>query len=682
MPRNWLQKVCDQLSPASLSKVERRPRGRIPARVEPLEVRTLLANPTVNNPPGAPFTIGENIGTNLAGYTDPVTGTTQTNTTNGFLVANLTATDTDAGDSISSWRIVSGNGPNNDAFRIDNNGPFGGRLVVNNFAAINFENTPTFTLGVQALDTLTPNGASATLNITVNVTNRNDVPFIVQNQFFTVAENAVAGTVLNNSPVQAFTAINQNPATPGTSLNPNDPNFAGGRGTNNVSGQTDSNNSSAGDGVQNGTLRYEILRASSSTVTQGGVGNEVQNISKDGALFAGQFILSHTSQLPITSSTNGANNEVQSLDMGAVPNSTRFFTLTFTTVNPDLTLNRQTTRHLHYNSTPAEVQAELELLSNIGAGNVGVTGGGGSPWNIEFIGTLQQTDVQTLDVTAYTDSLNYGDLFSDNAANIQAALAGLPTIGAGNVAVSALAGGTGWQVTFQGALANTNVNQIGVLNRNDILNISSDTPTLGRLTITQAPDPYLIGSRAFDGQAGLVSGIEFQNAFFGGNQFAVLVRVADRSVVNSQGTNVANGLQTLSYTEYIAVAITDQSEAAPQVQDKTFNISESSPNGAVVGKVDEPGNPNDVVDPEGTQSFSYQIIGGNTNGAFAINSLTSEITVANSAALDFETGPAYRLLVRVTDSASPNLSTVAAMDINLLDFNEPTTIPDGQSFDV
>ncbi len=668
MPRNWLQKVCDQLSPASFKKVERRPRGRLPARVEPLEVRSLLAAPVIGTPP-ALTQLGENIGTNIADpYVDPVTGTNQNNTINGDVVLDLNATDADL-HAIVAWTITGGNNPNN-AFAIDANGT----ITVNNFAAINFEDTPNFALTVTARDSNNETSAAVTVNIALQ--NRNDVPFITQNQFFTVAENAVAGTVLNGSPVEAFTAIDQNPAAPGTSLNPNDPNFAGGRGVGNVAGQTDSNNSNAGDGVQNSTLRYEILRASSGTATQGGAGNEVQNIVKDGALLVGQFLLFHTSQLPVTTTTQGslAVDEVQQLNMGAFPNANRFFTLTF---------NGQTTRHLHYDSTAAEVQSELELLSTIGAGNLLVTGGGdgngtAAPWNITFIGTLSKTDVNSLDVTAYTDSLNY----SASAGQIATALTGLPTIGAGNVAVAALGGGTGWQVTFQGALANTNVNQIGVLNRNDILNISSDTPTLGRLTIVGAPDPYLIGSRSFDGQAGLVSGVEFQNAFFGSSQFAVLVRVADRSVVNSQGTNVANGMQTLSYTEYIGIGITDQSESAPQVQDKVFSISEASPNGAVVGKVDEPGDPNDVVDLEGTQVFSYAIVGGNTNGAFAINSLTSEITVANAAALDFETGPAYRLLVRVTDSASPNLSTIAAMDINLTDFNEPTTIPDGQAFNV
>ncbi len=662
MPRNWLQKVCDQLAPTSLKKVERRPRGRIPMRVQPLEVRSLLAAPVIGNPP-AVTQLGENIGTNIADpYIDPVTGTNQNNTINGDVVLDLNATDAD-GHAIVAWTITGGNNPNN-AFAIDNNGT----ITVNNFAAINFEDTPNFALTVTARDSNNETSNAVTVNIALQ--NRNDVPFITQNQLFTVAENAVAGTVLNGSPLQAFTAIDQNPAAPGTSLNPNDPNFAGGRGTGNVSGQIDSNVNNAGDGVQNGTLRYEILRASSSTVTPGSAGaSEVQNISKDGTLLVGQFLLFHTSQLPITSSVNGAGNEVQNLNMIGVPNANRFFTLTF---------NGQTTRHLHYNSTAAEVQAELELLTTIGAGNVGVTGGAGANWNIEFIGTLQQTNVATIDVTAFTDSLSY----SASAGAIQTALTGLPTIGAGNVAVSPLAGNTGWQVQFQGTLANTPVNQIGVLNRNDIVNISSDTPTLGRLTIVGAPDPYLIGSRSFDGQAGLVSGVEFQNAFFGSSQFAVLVRVADRSSVNTQGTNVANGMQTLSYTEYVAIAITDQSESAPQVQDKVFTISEASPNGAVVGKVDEPGDPNDVIDREGTQVFSYAIVGGNTNGAFAINALTSEITVANAAALDFETGPAYRLLVRVTDSASPNLSTIAAMDINLTDFNEPTNIPDGQSFNV
>lgn len=679
MPRNWLQKVCDQLAPNSLSKIQRRPRGSMPMRLESLEVRSYLAAPTV--PGGQNATIDENIGVNFDPYTDDGTGTSVPNTINGTVVGNMNASDPD-GDpftfSIPGFNAVTS------PFRITP----GGQITVNNFAAINYENATSMAISVNVTDST---NATTAATYTVNLRNRNDIPYIPQFQNFSVPENSVFGTPLtgNGALVSAFTAVRQDPNNPAAAMDPNNQN-AGGR--NNLSGQTDSNANSNGDGVANSTLRYQILRASTSTTTPGtGANSEVQRISKADSLRQGRFILSFNSTLPVTETVMGtaAVDEVQTLDMGAFPNANKFFTLSF---------NGQTTKHLHYNSTAAEVRGELELLSTIGAGNVSVTGGGGggAPWVITFIGQLSKTNVNSLSVTAFTDALSY----TASAAAIQTALTGLPTIGAGNLTAAAFVNGAtnGWDVTFGGTLANTNVAQIGIINQSDIFTISSDTPTLARLTVSNTADPYLIGSRS-DGQTGLVSGIEFLNNFFGSNQIRVLIRTSDLSVVNLQGTNVTNPfVDTLSYDEYVTVTVTDQSESAPVVTDKTFTTPENSPssnttpNGTVIGKVDDPLLPNDVtsletsLSPLTQKAFTYAIVpglaGGNTNGAFAINPITSEITVANAAALDWETKTTYRLLIEVTDSGSPNLSTIAAMDINLTDVNEPTTIPDNQLFNV
>src|SRR5262249_7116228 len=57
-------------------------------------------------------------------------------------------------------------------------------------------------------------------------------------------------------------------------------------------------------------------------------------------------------------------------------------------------------------------------------------------------------------------------------------------------------------------------------------------------------------------------------------------------------------------------------------------------------------------------------------GAFAISSSTGQLTVANSAALDFETTPTFSLTVQVTDNGSPALSSAATVTINLGNVNE------------
>ncbi len=75
-----------------------------------------------------------------------------------------------------------------------------------------------------------------------------------------------------------------------------------------------------------------------------------------------------------------------------------------------------------------------------------------------------------------------------------------------------------------------------------------------------------------------------------------------------------------------------------------FVVAENSPTGTVVGSV----NPTTT---HGAEQPTYSITSGNTNGAFAIDPATGALTVANSAAVDFEA-----LSVHWADSAACDLS--------------------------
>lgn len=57
-----------------------------------------------------------------------------------------------------------------------------------------------------------------------------------------------------------------------------------------------------------------------------------------------------------------------------------------------------------YNAAAADVEAALEALSNIGSGNVSVTGSAGGPYTVEFIGALAATPMplMTADATGLT----------------------------------------------------------------------------------------------------------------------------------------------------------------------------------------------------------------------------------------------------------------------------------------
>ncbi|MCK7594972.1 beta strand repeat-containing protein [Pseudomarimonas salicorniae] len=106
----------------------------------------------------------------------------------------------------------------------------------------------------------------------------------------------------------------------------------------------------------------------------------------------------------------------------------------------------------------------------------------------------------------------------------------------------------------------------------------------------------------------------------------------------------------------------------PTVDDAAFSIAENSANGTTVGSVI-------ASDPDAGQALSYAITAGNVSGAFGIDA-AGAISVANSAALDFETTPSFSLTVSVTDNGSPQLSDTATVTISLSDANDPPTASD------
>ncbi len=102
---------------------------------------------------------------------------------------------------------------------------------------------------------------------------------------------------------------------------------------------------------------------------------------------------------------------------------------------------------------------------------------------------------------------------------------------------------------------------------------------------------------------------------------------------------------------------------------QTFSVLENSAVGTSVGTL--------VSGQAPIDSIIYEIIGGNTNNTFAVDSFSGEITVNDSAILDFETNPVFNLTVRVTDQGrSVVYSDTAIVTINVLDGAESPIISD------
>lgn len=129
------------------------------------------------------------------------------------------------------------------------------------------------------------------------------------------------------------------------------------------------------------------------------------------------------------------------------------------------------------------------------------------------------------------------------------------------------------------------------------------------------------------------------------------------------------------YSDYGSLGYYKVSGTVPNgVQPDRLAIAENSANGSVVGSVTPRNN-------HGASALSYAIASGNGLGAFQINSATGQLTVANSAALDYESlstrydDPAtIELFVSIMDASNPSLNETVRVVVSATDVNEAHSI--------
>ncbi len=103
------------------------------------------------------------------------------------------------------------------------------------------------------------------------------------------------------------------------------------------------------------------------------------------------------------------------------------------------------------------------------------------------------------------------------------------------------------------------------------------------------------------------------------------------------------------------------SDIEPAISNQSFSVAENTSNGTFVGTV--------ALDAGDVNSIGYSITAGNTSGAFAINSSTGAITVANTTAVDFESATSFALIVTVSDDGGTTTDS-ATVTVNINDVNE------------
>jgi len=294
-------------------------------------------------------------------------------------------------------------------------------------------------------------------------------------------------------------------------------------------------------------------------------------------------------------------NEVQRYAFGTIASPATTVAGTFT-----ITYDGQTTDSIWYNADAAAVDTALELLSNIGVGDVSVTESSGVV-SIEFTGALADTNVpqhtitsslkQTASTVTTTNSTSgaadvyaaptLGGSFSDGTNDINEAqtvslggattgdfvlngnstsatvapldASGIQTAcdtiwGNGNTSVSDLGLGSGnFSVTFQGSFVGQNVSEMTVSSNTTDGSPSVSTTTDGQAgtaavqTITFSPEPTQ-GSWAFNGISFAFGSTPTAPSGWdiSGSAGAALVTVTKQSI-GSGNSEYSKSVDTLEY---------------------------------------------------------------------------------------------------------------------------------------
>jgi DNA primase len=501
------------------------------------------------------------------------------NAANGTTVGTVVATDPDAAQT-KTFSIVSGN--TNGAFAINAST---GVLSVANSAALNFEVAPAFALIIKVQDNGTGN-LSSQVTVTVSLTDVNEAP-VISNQGFSIAENAANGT------------------TVGT-LVATDP-----------------------DAAQ--TKTYSITSGNTNGAFAINTSTGVLSIANSAAL---NFEVAPTFALIIKVQDNGTGNL----------SSQATVTVSLTDVN----------------EVPVILNQGFSIAENAANGTT--------------VGTLVATDPDAAQTKTYSiTSGNTNGAFAINASTgvlsvVNSAALNFEVAPTFALIIKVQDNGIG-NLSSQASVtvSLTDVNEVPVISNQgfSIAENAANGTTVGTVVAT---DPDVAQTKTFSIASGNTNGA-----------FAINTSTGVLSVANSAALNFEvaptfaliikiqdNGTGNLNSQATVTVALTDVNEV-PVITNQGFSIAENAANGTTVGTIV-------ATDPDAAQTKTFSIVSGNTNGAFAINASTGMLSVAISAALNFEASPFFALIIKVQDNGTGNLSSQATVTLSLTDVNEVPVI--------
>ena len=600
------------------------------------------------------------------------------NSANGTVVGTVTGTDPDAGQSL-TYSIFSGNGSG--AFAID---AITGEITVANAAALDFETAPVFNLEVVATDDGSPN-LGALASVTVSLTDVNEAPQLAPRSF-SLAENSANGTVVGT--------ISGTDPDVGQSLSYSilSGNVNGAFAIDASTGQITVASSSALNFETTPSFGLQVQATDGSLSAVATVSVSLTNVNEAPQLAATSFSLNENSANGtvvgtitgtdpdaeqtlsysiLSGNTNGAfaidatTGQIRvasqaALDFEATP--------TFSLVvrasdngSPQLSATATVTVNLNdVSEGPRILPQSFSVAENSSKGTTVGTVVASNPISGQG---LTYAIVSGNTSTAFSINTSTGQIKVANKAALNFEVT--PTFAL--VVRATQAGAPGLSSTATITVSLTNVNE-GPQIAAQTLSIAENSANGTVVGNVAASDPDAGQPLAYSITSGNTNGAFAINAATGQltvanaaalnyesrTSFSLVVRVAD------------NGSPSLSASATVTVSVTNVNEA-PQLLPQSFSLPESSPNGTTVGTVV-------ASDPDAGQTFTWSIVSGNTNTAFAINASTGKITVANVGALNFEATPTFTLQVRVQDGGNPALSVTAAVTINLTDVAEALSV--------
>lgn len=285
--------------------------------------------------------------------------------------------------------------------------------------------------------------------------------------------------------------------------------------------------------------------------------------------------------------------------------------------------------------------------------------------NSASVGTVTASDADAAQSLTYAITAGNTDgLFSINAANGQLSIANNANLNyeltpSRALTVSVTDNGAGTLSSSATVTVNlTDVNEAPVI-ANQAMNVFDTAVNGDTVGTVAATEPDAAQTLTYAITAGNGAGA------FAINTASGLVTVADATQLGTATHNLTisatdNGAGTLSSSANLAITINEVNDA-PVINNQTFNVNENSSNGSVVATAA-------ASDPEGN-ALLYQIMAGNTDNIFAINSANGQITIANNTNLNYENATQYNLTVKVTEQGTPdvfNASATITIDINNL----------------